>query len=94
MNKAVAIIEMPDCCCNCKILGDYGDCGLVEEYVDITKKHNNCPLRPYKDFIPIEWIRDYIMTMYCTEYDNPQLKGIERLLEDWEKENEQSSISY
>ena len=39
-------------------------------------------------YIPIEWIKDYIMTTYCTEYDNPQLKGIERLLEDWEKEND------
>lgn len=74
MNKAVAIIEMPDCCCNCKILGDYGDCGLVEEYVDITKKHNNCPLRPYKDFIPIEWIKKFIEDNTFTAV-NPKYDG-------------------
>lgn len=87
MNKAVAIIEMPDCCGNCKILGDYGDCGLVEEYVDITKKHNNCPLRPYKDFIPIEWIkkkcRDYYEHLYLE-----QSWGVKWLLEEWEELHE------
>ena len=82
MNKAVAIIEMPDCCGNCKILGDYGDCGLVEEYVDITKKHNNCPLRPYKDFIPIEWIKKWLGKLKNV-YDD----SVYQMLEDWEEEN-------
>lgn len=51
MEKAVLVIDMPDCCGHCAILGDSSDCALVGEYVDITKKHEKCPLRP----LPEKW---------------------------------------
>ena len=57
------------------------------EFMGYPKKeriYNNSSV----EAIPIEWMKNYIMTTYCTEYDNPQLKGIERLIKDWEKENE------
>lgn len=52
---------------------------IVNEWVDN---------QPTVEAIPIEWIKDYIFRMWCTEYDNPQLEGVERLLRDWREENE------
>lgn len=38
--------------------------------------------------IPIEWIKDYILRTWLTDYDSPELKNIERMLNDWREEAE------
>lgn len=92
MSKSVMIIDTPRDCCECPfgtiVFGK--DVCLLDEGNGIE-----CPLKPYKDFIPIEWIvkrinhySDLILT-YPNEkellYSQTELIS---LLEDWEKENE------
>ena len=65
--------------------GQYVD-GKWENYHYLEKHcHKNCPLKPYKELIPIEWIKKWNQ-----KNENFLLyMGLARkLIEDWEKENE------
>lgn len=59
MSKAVLIIDMPKTCGHCPCCdGEYGICE-ADEHRRECMVHNRpewCPLKPYKNSIPKEWI--------------------------------------
>ncbi len=93
MNKAVLVIDMPEHCDDCPfrvlwakyhcvVNGKF--CGDEQGFYSSLTKPSWCPLRPYQETIPIEWLR-----MWFTK--KASLIGLTLMGEiesDWEKENE------
>ena len=106
MSKAVLVIDMPKRCKDCfRYRADpwYGGrCTQAKEENGRSKKieadeeynvQNWCPLRPYEESIPIEWIKKWLETCIpCYDYDRmTYIADVYEMLEDWEKENEQAN---
>ena len=56
MAKALVVIDMPKSCWDCPVSdGEYGRCQLLDKEIwDIDDERlKGCPLRPYKNSIPI-----------------------------------------
>ena len=94
MSKSILIIDTPTSCVNCPCIdGEYGECQLTNKSVPLYVTLDCCPLKPYKDAIPIEWIKKKIKEKkerfvgYCDEL-TPVFVMYEQVLSDWEKENE------
>ena len=103
MSKAVLVIDMPKRCKDCfRYQADAwfgGSCKQVKDesgwnkHIDADDEYsvqNWCPLKPYQEAIPIEWIKKW-----CNEHNRKSLEerllkryGVITMLEDWEKENE------
>lgn len=91
MSKAILIIDMPDNCYECP-LENTRRCPFLWEDVESLDKPKDCPLKPYKEVIPIEWIRKWRKDKW---FSNEPLEkrmimamGVRLMLEDWEAENE------
>lgn len=107
MSKAVLVIDMPKRCKDCfRYRADAwfgGSCTQVKEENGWNKQigaddeysvQNWCPLRPYKNSISIEWIKNYArhkaskgfyeIDCYWHFWEDDVLK----MVADWEKENE------
>lgn len=102
MEKAIFITEMPKNCYNCPYCDDSsgdGDwwCILQGQYLPFESSESEerdscCPLKPYKEAIPIEWIRAWIE-------DNPGNHQVIWMLDayrhpemDWREEKENGNI--
>lgn len=95
MSKAVLIIDMPKTCGRCPCCDvEYGICE-ADEHRRECMVHNRpewCPLKPYKNSIPKEWIKNYashkaskdLIDCYWHFWEDDVLK----MIEEWEKENE------
>lgn len=107
MSKAILIIDMPkkSCImCPCYEL-ESGTCQALPndepwDHYDINDNHiipKDCPLKPYKEAIPIEWIKQWLSkkvfiwdaTTMANEKDRLQAienikYGFKTMLEDWE----------
>lgn len=78
------LIETPTSCCNCPCIdGEYGECQLTNKSVPLYDALDCCPLKPYKEAIPIEWINNWII-----EHRYFDTEIVNWLMKDWEKENE------
>jgi len=60
MSKAILIIDMPDHCYECP-LENSKRCPFLWEDVESLDKPKDCPLKPYEEAIPIEWIEKQIL---------------------------------
>lgn len=85
MSKAVLVIDMPKRCKDCfRYRADpwYGGrCTQAKEKIEADDEYNVqnwCPLRPYEESIPIEWIKKHYGWLTMAS----------EMIEDWEKENE------
>lgn len=97
MSKAVLVIDMPKRCKDCfRYRADpwYGGrCTQAKEKIEADDEYNVqnwCPLRPYKNSIPIEWIEEWVKTS-IPHYDYDRMTYIAdvyEMLDDWEEENE------
>ena len=103
MSKSIVIIDTPDNCMDCDITwndADEGKCcpfvGILDgQYVDgkwdyhyLEKHcHKDCPLKSYKDSIPIEWIKDYVGSGVSDDIFQRNRRFILNMINDWEKEN-------
>ena len=57
MSKSVMIIDTPIDCCDCP----FGTMAFGKSICLLDEGNGiDCPLKPYDDFIPIEWIEDYL----------------------------------
>ena len=107
MRKAIFITEMPKNCYNCPYCDESGGdgdwwCNLQGQYLPFADSESEerdlcCPLRPYQETIPIEWIKKWKEkaadgSLYrgpLDLYDRCEYEAaIDRLLSDWEEENE------
>ena len=107
MSKAVLVIDMPKCCKDCfRYQADPwfgGSCKQVKnengwnKRIDADDEYNVqswCPLRPYQEAIPIEWMKKFAneralndgMDCYWHFWGTDLLQMIEL----WEKENGRS----
>lgn len=105
MSKAILVIDMPKRCKDCfRYRADpwYGGrCTQAKEENGWNKKidadeeynvQNWCPLRPYQESIPIEWI----LNKYRGKWEKAEMgrrdfqfiEVIDELLADWKKENQ------
>lgn len=86
MSKSVMIIDTPRDCCDCP----FGTMAFGKSVCLLDEGNGiECPLKPYKDFVPIEWIEKKCRKLY--EYEHlylDELLGVQMLLRDWEKESE------
>lgn len=89
MSKSVMIIDTPRDCCECP----FGTIVFGKDVCLLCEGNGiDCPLKPYKDSIPIEWIEKRIEKLeseplfFITDYE-PVI--LEDLIADWRKENEQ-----
>lgn len=86
MSKSILIIDTPRDCCECPfgtIVFGKGVCFLDEG------NGIECPLKPYKDFIPVELIKEWYKThVYYLKEEKPIIYAYEQMIMDWEKENE------
>lgn len=110
MSKAVLVIDMPKRCKDCfRYRADPwfgGSCTQAKDengwnkHIDADDEYsvqNWCPLRPYQETIPVEWIKKWKEkaadgSLYrgpLDLYDHCEYEAaIDRLLSDWEEENE------
>lgn len=58
--KAILIVEMPKKCIDCPLVYKEDHfiyrCKVSEDQVDSNGIYCDCPLRPYQETIPIEWL--------------------------------------
>lgn len=94
MSKSVMIIDTPSDCCECP----FGTIVFGKDVCLLCEGNGiDCPLKPYKDSIPIEWIEEYTKRLVikrrflaengyrdnrCYDY----MFGIIGMLDDWDKE--------
>ena len=89
MSKAILVTEMPKNCSRCPYCDGDGWCYLQEQYIDVEENKERdfcCPLKPYSEFIPIEWI-----LKWACKFINPNSEGYKMAMElvhDWREENE------
>lgn len=84
MSKSVMIIDTPRDCCDCP----FGTMAFGKSICLLDEGNGiECPLKPYKDFVPIEWIEKW-----AEKWDYPRYWAYRdiahAIIEDWEKENE------
>ena len=90
MSKSVMIIDTPRDCCECP----FGTMAFGKSICFLDEGNGiDCPLKPYKDFISIEWFQKYI------DRNNPEWNYdfcyvVLKILEDWKKENEIDRCRY
>jgi hypothetical protein len=86
MSKSVMIIDTPRDCCDCP----FGTMAFGKSVCLLDEGNGiECPLKPYKDFVPIEWIKSKIDVILGSYPDgNEETEILCKLLYDWEKENE------
>lgn len=93
MSKSVMIIDKPIDCCECP----FGTMAFGKSICLLDQGNGiECPLKPDKDFIPIEWIKNYArhkaskgfteIDCYWQYWEEDVLK----MVADWEKENGRS----
>ena len=85
MSKSIVIIDTPISCWDCPCIdGEYGECQLTNKSVPLYDALDCCPLKPYKEAIPID-----VLKSWQKQYGNKCTYGtIMKCVEDWEKENE------
>ena len=94
MSKSVMIIDTPRDCCECP----FGTMAFGKSICLLDEGNGiDCPLKPYKDFILIEWIKNYAkrkaskgfteIDCYWQYWEEDVLK----MVADWEKENDKGS---
>ena len=85
------IIDTPIDCCDCP----FGTMAFGKSVCLLDEGNGiECPLKPYKDFVPIEWIKSKKIEYEHDRYD--YVRGcfdgfndcIDYLINEWEKENE------
>lgn len=85
MSKSVMIIDTPTDCCECP----FGTMAFGKSICLLDEGNGiDCPLKPYKDFIPVEWI-----VKWTCEFIDPNSEGYKMAMElvhDWRKENGRS----
>ena len=99
--KSIFIVDMPESfngevpCKHCQMhVAEYDDyyhhyvCQSIRTNIsaDEWEIYKNCPLKPYKDFIPIEWIKKYYEDI-TAPYTDTRIQ-FEEMIRKWEKENE------
>lgn len=86
MSKSVMIIDTPIDCCDCP----FGTMAFGKSVCLLDEGNGiECPLKPYKDFVPIEWIKSKIdVILDCYPNGNEETEILCKLLYEWEKENE------
>lgn len=86
MSKSVMIIDTPRDCCDCP----FGTMAFGKSVCLLDEGNGiECPLKPYKDFVPIEWIKSKIDVILDNYPDgNEETEILCKLLYAWEKENE------
>lgn len=78
MSKSVMIIDTPRDCCDCP----FGTMAFGKSVCLLDEGNGiECPLKPYKDFVPIEWLKKY-------ELAKGQEVRLQDAINEWEKENE------
>lgn len=84
MSKSVMIIDTPIDCCDCP----FGTMAFGKSVCLLDEGNGiECPLKPYKDFVPIEWIEKWFSQFYGEQ--GLEWNRCKRfMLADWEKENE------
>lgn len=99
MSKSIVIIDTPINCWRgkdgellskeCPLCYDTIVC-LADDDGEVDtnglEKPKNCPLKPYTDFIPVEWIEKWVVTKFVGAG-----RVIDSMLDDWEKENDKNS---
>ena len=87
MSKSIVIIDTPTSCWACPCLdGEYGKCQLTyKEVPTIDCILDCCPLKPYTDAIPIEWIAKQRID---TDEQGAFTTAYLMLIEKWREENE------
>ena len=96
MSKSVMIIDTPIDCCECP----FGTMAFGKSVCLLDEGNGiDCPLKPYKDAIPIEWINSYTTGLiFSDEYiDNTDsidyyIDCIKEMVRDWEKENGEKTV--
>lgn len=92
MSKAIVVTEMPKNCSKCPYCDGDGWCYLQEQYIDVEENKERdfcCPLKPYSDFIPIEWIKKYMDKVDIEDCGMVYLSPsgpFRDMLEDWRAE--------
>lgn len=87
MSKSVMIIDTPIDCCDCP----FGTMAFGKSICLLDEGNGiDCPLKPYKDFIPVEWIEKY-KRIRGWEVTVTTQNAIDNMLNAWEKENEQAN---
>lgn len=82
MSKSVMIIDTPIDCCDCP----FGTMAFGKSVCLLDEGNGiECPLKPYKDFVPIEWIEKWGWKNGMSES-----MSLRVMIDDWEKENEKS----
>ena len=91
MSKSVMIIDTPRDCCECP----FGTMAFGKSVCLLDEGNGiECPLRPYKDYIPIEWIKNYARhkaSKGFTEIDcywHFWEEDVLKMVAEWETENE------
>ena len=83
MSKSVMIIDTPSDCCECP----FGTMAFGKSICFLDEGNGiDCPLKPYKDLIPIEWIKKYYEDI-TAPYTDTRIQ-FEEMIRKWEKENE------
>ena len=92
MSKSVMIIDTPSDCCECP----FGTMAFGKSICFLDEGNGiDCPLKPYKDSIPIEWVPKKMISemVIGNRYAEGCVKGwndcIDAILSKLEKENEQ-----
>lgn len=81
MSKSVMIIDTPIDCCDCP----FGTMAFGKSVCLLDEGNGiECPLKPYKDFVPIEWIEK---KLNCCDNINAEI-FVKALIRDWEEEND------
>lgn len=79
MSKSVMIIDTPIDCCDCP----FGTMAFGKSVCLLDEGNGiDCPLKPYKDSIPIEWIEKWGWKNGMSES-----MSLRVMIDDWEKEN-------
>lgn len=87
MSKSVMIIDTPSDCCDCP----FGTMAFGKSICLLDEGNGiDCPLKPYEDFIPIEWVEKWVDMLKERNYHSYQvlMPALIEMLGTWEKENE------
>lgn len=60
--------------------------GIVDGKGEWLIRGKDIALMPTIKAIPVEWIKDYTLRTWLTDYNSSELKAIEKMLDDWIEE--------
>lgn len=84
MSKSVMIIDTPIDCCECP----FGTMAFGKSICLLDEGNGiDCPLKPYNDYIPIEWLKKWAEANSNGEWSVEYRTVFNGILKDWEKEN-------